>query len=125
VVAEQVPVHGYRHERGGVDEVRGLWPIGMMGVWRHPLHELPDGFVVCDGTNGTLDMRDYFPMGAGGSYEVGDTGGSETHSHNAHATELVAAEGSVERSPVDASLMHSEESHLPPFKAVYWVERIA
>jgi hypothetical protein len=39
---------------------------------------LPDGFVECDGDNGTPDLRNKFIVGAGDSYSVGDTGGSNT-----------------------------------------------
>ena len=33
---------------------------------------------VCDGTNGTPDMRDRVSVGAGNQYKVGDTGGADT-----------------------------------------------
>lgn len=34
---------------------------------------------MCNGQNGTPDLRDKFVLGAGNSYGVGDTGGEETH----------------------------------------------
>lgn len=34
---------------------------------------LPSGWVLCDGTGGTPDLRDYFVLGAGGAYSVGAT----------------------------------------------------
>lgn len=39
---------------------------------RHP----PAQWQVCDGSNGSPDMRDRFPIGAGGTYVSGDTGGA-------------------------------------------------
>jgi microcystin-dependent protein len=36
------------------------------------------GWAVCNGDNGTPDLRDRFPVGAGGNYNVGDTGGTDT-----------------------------------------------
>jgi microcystin-dependent protein len=42
---------------------------------------VPTGWLLCDGTNGTPDLRDRFVVGAGGDFEVGDTGGSDTHGH--------------------------------------------
>lgn len=36
---------------------------------------LPDGWVECDGNNGTPDLRDKFVIGAGSSYSVGASGG--------------------------------------------------
>lgn len=56
---------------------------------------LPTGWVLCDGTNGTKDLRDRFVVGAGLSYTLGASGGANTvtlveanlpnHSHNASA----------------------------------------
>jgi hypothetical protein len=37
----------------------------------------PALFAVCDGTNGTPDMRDRFPIGVSATKTIGDTGGSE------------------------------------------------
>jgi len=36
---------------------------------------IPDGWALCDGTNGTPDLRDKFIVGSGSTYSVGDTGG--------------------------------------------------
>ena len=38
-------------------------------------------WVLCDGTNGTPNLRDRMIMGAGGSYATGNTGGATTHAH--------------------------------------------
>ncbi|MDM8011776.1 MAG: hypothetical protein QUV08_12515 [Parasphingorhabdus sp.] len=46
------------------------------------LDPVPTGWLLCDGTNGTPDLRDMFVVGAGGAFEVGDTGGSDTHGHD-------------------------------------------
>lgn len=41
------------------------------------------GWAICDGTNGTVDLRDKFILGAGDTYDVGDEGGSTgTHDHD-------------------------------------------
>lgn len=39
---------------------------------------MPDGWHICDGTNGTPDLRGRFVLGNSASYAVGTTGGSET-----------------------------------------------
>lgn len=41
----------------------------------------PVGTELCDGTNGTLDLRDNFIFGASTDGDLGATGGSETHVH--------------------------------------------
>lgn len=38
-------------------------------------------WVLCDGSNGTPDLRGRVILGAGGTYAKGDKGGSATHSH--------------------------------------------
>lgn len=43
---------------------------------------LPSGWVECNGSGGTPDLRNNFVIGAGGSYAVGASGGSNTWSQN-------------------------------------------
>lgn len=43
---------------------------------------LPTGWVLCDGTSGTPDLRDSFVIGAGGSYSVGASGGYNSWTQN-------------------------------------------
>lgn len=52
---------------------------GMILMWSGLLSDVPDGWSICDGTNGTPDLRDKFIRGASG--EVGAEGGCENHSH--------------------------------------------
>ncbi len=52
-----------------------LVPPGTIVMWSGSLNSIPDGWSLCDGTNGTPDLRDRFIVGAGGSYNVGNTGG--------------------------------------------------
>lgn len=47
----------------------------MIIPWYGKLSNIPDGFALCDGTNGTPDLRDRFLVGIGNSYSLGDTGG--------------------------------------------------
>jgi len=52
---------------------------GMILAWSGSLGDIPSGWLLCDGTNGTPDLRDRFVVGAGSSYSLGDTGGEATH----------------------------------------------
>lgn len=38
----------------------------------------PTGWALCDGTNGTPDLRDRFIVGSGNTYSVGNTGGANS-----------------------------------------------
>ena len=50
--------------------------LGGIVMWSSLIAEIPDGWQLCDGTNGTLDLRNRFIIGAGDSYSVGATGGN-------------------------------------------------
>ena len=52
-----------------------LVPPGAIIMWSGSINDIPVGWALCDGRNGTPDLRDRFIVGAGGSYNVGDTGG--------------------------------------------------
>ena len=85
---------------GGVSAVI---PSGVIVMWSGAANDIPDGWVLCDGKNKTPDLRNRFIVGAGGSYNVKDTGGADSvtltiaqmpsHSHtiNAKASDLAAS----------------------------------
>lgn len=52
-------------------------PIGTIVIWSGTADNIPTGWQLCDGTNGTPDLRDKFVLGAGTSHAVGTTGGEE------------------------------------------------
>ena len=55
-------------------------PKGAIVVWSGAENNIPANWHLCDGTNGTPDLRDKFVLGAGNNYSVGQTGGSSTAS---------------------------------------------
>ena len=57
----------------------GLVPSGVIVMWSGSAAAIPSGWVICDGANGTPDLRDRFIVGAGSSYAVGATGGEASH----------------------------------------------
>ena len=54
-------------------------PTGVIWMWNSTSGTIPTGFQLCDGSNGTPDLRDRFVVGAGLSYAVGATGGNVTN----------------------------------------------
>lgn len=54
-----------------------LVPSGVIMMWSGSVATIPTGFLLCDGTNGTPDLRSRFIVGAGSGYNPGDTGGAD------------------------------------------------
>ena len=53
-------------------------PSGGIIIWSGAANAIPTGWVLCDGTNSTPNLRDKFIIGAGNSYNVNDTGTTAT-----------------------------------------------
>jgi hypothetical protein len=71
---------------------------GMILLWSGSIASVPSGWQLCDGTNGTPNLRDRFVVGAGSTYAVNATGGSAdaivvSHTHTASSTSLVSDPG--------------------------------
>jgi hypothetical protein len=49
---------------------------GMIIIWSGSIGSIPTGWLICDGTNSTPDLRNRFIIGAGSTYPVYATGGS-------------------------------------------------
>ena len=60
-------------------------PTGCILMWSGSIGTIPAGWTLCNGTNGTPDLRDRFVMAAGGTYSVGSSGDGSipAHTHNA------------------------------------------
>lgn len=61
---------------------------GMIMIWSGAIVDIPSGWHLCDGDNGTPDLRDKFVAGAGDTYAVGDSGGTVDHTHTLPAGDL-------------------------------------
>jgi microcystin-dependent protein len=58
--------------------IAGAIPAGIITMWSGSVASIPSGWTLCNGSNGTPDLRGRFIIGAGGSYNPGNTGGSES-----------------------------------------------
>jgi microcystin-dependent protein len=73
-------------------------PSGGIFLWSGSIGSIPAGYVLCNGSNGTPDLRDRFVVGAGSTYSVDATGGSAnaivvSHNHTATSTSAVTDPG--------------------------------
>lgn len=57
----------------------------MVAMWDGLLADIPFGWQLCDGSNGTQDMRGQYVKNAPTGANIGETGGSNTHSHAAQS----------------------------------------
>jgi microcystin-dependent protein len=68
--------------------VAASFPAGGIIMWSGSVASIPSGWALCNGSNGTPDLRNRFVVGAGSTYAVDATGGSAdaivvSHTHTA------------------------------------------
>jgi hypothetical protein len=82
----------------------GLVITGMVLFWTGASNAIPSGYVLCDGTNGTPDLRDKFIVGGGGSLPT--SGGANTGSTG---VSLTGATGGATALTIDQIPGHSHK----------------
>ncbi len=79
--------HQGRQGAAGSNGSDAAFPSGVITLWSGSSGSIPSGWVLCNGSNSTPDLRDRFVIGAGNNYSVGAQGGSKdavvvSHTHN-------------------------------------------
>ena len=85
-------------------------PIGSVILWAGELSKIPVGWALCDGTNGTIDLRGKFVAGSASDSHLA-SGGSAEHSH----TITIQAGGSHQHGGAVADTV-LQEIHIPAHK---------
>ena len=72
--------------------ITSAFPSGGIIIWSGSAASIPTGWLLCNGTSSTPDLRDRFVVGAGSTYAVNATGGSAnavlvSHTHTATVTD--------------------------------------
>ena len=75
----------------GTNNTQIATTAGGISLWSGSIASIPSGWALCNGSNGTPDLRNRFVVGAGNSYAVAATGGSAdaivvSHSHSASSS---------------------------------------
>jgi len=107
-------------------------PRGLISLWHGTLELIPRGWLLCNGSYGTPDLRDRFIVGAGSSYAVGATGGAASHTHDftgdGHTHDMpggsdMAAGGNYNENtnPGSATGETDSANSRPPYYAVFYI----
>jgi len=112
--------------------------VGAIIIWSEAIADIPKGWQLCDGTNGTADLRNRFVLGAVNDGEVGATGGSDSHCHDftgdGHEHILSDTPGTQVQSGTgyqrgttknEAVGTTNISSHVPRFYALAYIQRIS
>lgn len=105
-----------------------LFFTGAILLWYGLIATIPSGWRLCDGTNGTPDLRDKFVVGArqdvtgvAKTYVTGEwskTGGNVVHTHPGDT--ITTAYGS----DFNAITVIDENWHLPPYYALAFIMKV-
>ncbi|MFH0912875.1 MAG: hypothetical protein V1884_01125 [Candidatus Omnitrophota bacterium] len=119
-------------------EVSGT-PRGTIVMWSGTLATIPTGWALCNGTNGTPDLRDKFIYGTSAAEEPGATGGATTHTHTVDIASFASSSNSSSTStslggsPAAATHSHSidppstatsSDSNLPPYYKLAFIMKL-
>lgn len=149
---KQVVINGEKLNVGGGSGGSSLsesLPIGSVIMWAGTLETIPTGWHLCNGEDGTIDLRGMFALGAGGTYNLGDEGGSEEvtltasqmpeHTHYTTVPTVENTTGStyygmgvsnkvssLGPQNIQSKKAGSSQPHpnMPPYKALYYIQKI-
>ena len=91
------------------DKANNALPSGSIIIWTGST--IPDGWAICNGENGTPDLRNRFLVGA-----LGSTGGSKTISTNGNYYGVGSSYSYV--------LTSVSEENRPPYRTVYFIMKL-
>lgn len=107
-------------------------PRGGIILWSGSIASIPTGWQLCDGTNGTPDLRNRFIVCAGDTYAVNDTGGTAQYPQNDTSVNNTVHTPGVtvcQDNPVvdvipDTYLVSDLFDIAPPYYALAYIQRL-
>lgn len=89
---------------------------GIICLWGGAIEDIPAGWHLCDGNDGTPDLRNKFIMAAGDAYSPGDTGGSDTY--------MLAAGVVIASVAPSGDMSDATNPNLPPYYALAYIIKL-
>ncbi len=107
--------------RANLDVAQAVYsvPSGGIILWSGSQGAIPTGWYLCNGSNGTPDLRDKFIVGAGNSYAVGSTGGTKDAVVVAHTHTATSSVSDPGHSHYAATYYYDEGNPRNVFRASY------
>ncbi len=118
-----------------MDAKTGAFKKGMIILWSGAIADIPGGWALCDGNNGTPMLVDNFIIAAGSGYPVGGAGGVLNHDHTIssppHSHSVVSGTGvnagndfNPAMSSVAIAASANLQSNLPPYYALAYIMKL-
>jgi hypothetical protein len=133
---------GYKFPDGSTQAAAAIIPSGIIVMWSGDPDDVPSGWALCDGNNGTPNLEDRFIYGCVGGLDCPDgTGGATSHSHTVdlpymdtgkpsetheHASGYFSASGTINHRhgidpPEDTTAI---ANHLPPYYKLAFIMKL-
>lgn len=127
---------GYRNVSEQTPFVPRDMEIGMIAIWSGTLASIPARYQLCDGTNGTPDLRERFVFGAKATLPPGNFGGVTTHSHSfiaaPHNHDVGAGTDWDDGSAITLSTQNTQsggttdpDTNMPPWYALAYIQKMS
>lgn len=113
-----------------------MLPNGIIVIWSGAIVDIPAGWQICDGTNGTPNLQNRFVVGAGDTYAVGASDGNINHNHDftgdghshgitggANISGGAAWHNSTTTNPATGTTNNA--NGLPPYYALAYIQKIS
>ncbi len=131
----------YNNADGDIEQITndhavvGGVPTGMIAMWHGTIANIPTGWVLCNGSSGTPDLREKFVRGAAASTEAGGTGGADTntatHTYSGTTSSYAAPSSTVDGgNPAGGTHTHtysgtssapSDTENMPAYYAILFI----
>ncbi len=72
-------INDHNHKTKDIADGTACFVSGMILIWSGYQTDIPNGFSLCNGQNGTPNLVDRFVICAGGNFLPGSVGGEQTH----------------------------------------------